>query len=276
MRHGRPAGPPYAAVVAAVLALALGLLLGGCATEDQGDNVDPDLVDATDPPDLGSCRVLTPDDVEQPANATKTVDCSEKHTAQTFLVDDLPASFADSAYDDPAVGKYAYDRCSKAYADFLGADESLVLRTILSWAWFRPSDKAWAQGARWFRCDVVGGTSNSDAYRALPETAKGLLLGRPDDRWMVCATGDVFEQSEKVPCSQDHDWRAVSAIKVGEPADSYPGDQVIAGRTDAFCRTAVQAWLNYPATFKFAYTYFHKAEWDAGNRRSVCWAQTDE
>jgi hypothetical protein len=270
LTHRRAIGSLCAAVLAAALALT------GCSAEDQGGNVDPDQVDATAAPDLGACRMLTPDDVNQPANATKTVDCAEKHTAQTFLVDELPDELDDVDYDDPKIGKYAYEACSKEYAEFLGADESLVLRTILSWAWFRPSESAWDHGARWFRCDVVGGTLTSDSYRPLPESAKGLLLGRPDDRWMVCAKGDEFETSAKVPCAQPHDWRAVTSVKVGQPDDEYPGDEVVAGRTDNFCRTSVLYWLNYPATFDFAYTYFHQAEWDSGNRLSVCWAKTDE
>ena len=35
------------------------------------------------------------------------------------------------------------------------------MRTVLSWAWFRPSEEAWDQGARWYRCDVVGGGDQS-------------------------------------------------------------------------------------------------------------------
>ncbi len=260
----------------AVLVAAMAILAAGCASEPQGENVDPALVDSTEPPEVGTCRMLTPPDVEQPANATRVIDCTEKHTAQTFHVGELPAKFDDAAYDDAAVGEHAYAACSKEFAKFLGADESLVLRTIVSWAWFRPSESAWDEGARWFRCDVVGGTATSETYRPLPETAEGLLLGRPDDRWLVCAAGPVFEQAEKLPCAQEHDWRAVSAIKVGEPEDEYPGDDVVASRTDAFCRSAVQAWLNYPASFEFAYTYFHEAEWHGGNRRSVCWAKTSE
>ena len=273
MTHRRAVAVRLGAVASAVV-LTLGL--AGCGSEPQGGNVDPGLVDSTEPPTLGACRMLEPEDVEQPANATKTVDCSAKHTAQTFHVGELPDSYDDAAYDDEAVGEHAYATCSKKFAEFLGADESLVLRTVVSWAWFRPSEDAWDDGARWFRCDAVGGTPNSEAYRPLPRTVEGLLVGRPRDKWLVCAAGDVFEKAEKLPCSQPHDWRAVSAIKVGEPGDEYPGDSVVASRTDAFCRTAVQAWLSYPATFEFAYTYFHEAEWLAGNRRSVCWAKTTE
>ena len=200
--------------------------------------------------------MLTPADVDQPANATRTVDCNDKHTAETFATGDLPDEFDDVAYDDEAVGEYAYRTCS--------------------WVWFRPSEKAWDDGARWYRCDVVGGNASSEEYRPLPPTAKGLLLGRPDDRWLVCAVGETVAAGEKVPCAQDHDWRAATTIKLGEPEDTYPGDEVVASRTKAFCANSIKAWLNYPARFEYGFTHFHEAEWQAGNRRSVCWAKTSE
>jgi hypothetical protein len=263
--------------VAVAGAFALALVLTGCSSEPQGENVDPDQVDATEIPELGACRMLTPADVEQPANATRTVDCNDKHTAETFAVGELPDQFDEVDYDHGEVGEFAYRTCTQKFEKFLGAaDESLVLRTIVSWAWFRPSEKAWADGARWYRCDAIGGNATSAEYRPLPPTAKGLLLGRPDDRWLVCAVGETVAAGEKVPCAQDHDWRAATTIKLGEPEDDYPGDEVVASRTKAFCANSIKAWLNYPARFEYAYTHFHEAEWQAGNRRSVCWAKTSE
>ncbi len=91
MTHARAA---VAAAFAAVVVLA------GCSSEPQGDNVDPDQVDSTEIPELGACRILTPADVEQPANATRTVDCADKHTAETFAIGELPDEFDDVEYDD--------------------------------------------------------------------------------------------------------------------------------------------------------------------------------
>lgn len=256
--------------------LALVLVVGGCTSESQGRNTDPTQVDSVEPPELGACRVLTPEDVEKPANATRTVACSQRHTAETFAIGPLPEEFDDAEYDDPAVGEYAYATCSEKFAKFIGADESLVLRTYVSWAWFRPSEDAWEDGARWYRCDVVGGTVTSEEYLPLPETAKGLLLGRPDDRWMICARGESVAGGVKVPCSEPHDWRAATTIKLGEPEDPYPGDRLVEVRTRDYCSTSISAWLNYPAEFEFGFTWFHEAEWEAGNRRSVCWAKTSD
>ena len=260
-----------AAWVAVVLGLAL---LGGCGEDPQGSDTDPEQVDAVEAPQLGACRVLTPDDVALPSNATRTVGCSEPHTAQTYAVGELPEEFEDADYDAEGLGEFAYETCSKKFMAFLGADESLVMRTVVSWAWFRPSAKAWEDGARWYRCDVVGGGDQSASYIELPETAEGLLL-KQEDEWMVCVKGPTVN-SPKVPCSEPHDWRAVTTIKLGEKGDDYPGDRLVEVRTRDYCSDSVGAWMSYPVDYDFAYTYFHEAEWDAGNRRSVCWAKTTQ
>ena len=263
---------------AAALAVACALVAAGCGGSD-GDvdpDVDPKQVDSVEQPELGACRVLTPDDVAEPSNATKTVDCAQKHTAETYAVGALPSRYDDVDYDDADLGKYAYKTCSDAFEKFLGADESLVMRTVVSWAWFRPSEKAWDEGARWYRCDVVGGGEESEQFVTLPESAKGLLLGRPKDRWMVCASGPAVAGNAKIPCNRKHTWRAVTTIKVGLDTDDYPGDRLVEVKTKEFCSDSVGAWMNYPVDYDFAYTWFHEAEWEAGNRRSVCWARTNQ
>lgn len=259
------------------LRCALGVLvtaatLSGCA-EKRGDAPSPVSVSA---PERGACRLLTPEDVAQESNETEPLDCAEEHTAETYAVGVLPATFADAGHDDRGVNAFAFERCSKGFKDFLGADDSLAMRTVLSWAWFRPTEEAWEQGARWYRCDVVGGGEQSKDYVALPETAAGLLLGRPDDRWLVCADGDTVAGSVKVPCTEPHTWRAVTTIVLGKPEDSYPGDRVSEVRSRDYCSESVGAWLNYPATYEYGFTWFREAEWESGNRRAVCWAKTSQ
>jgi len=251
-------------------AVALALVASGCS--DNGTEKGPD---AEELPRLGVCRVLTPEDVAKPSNDSDAVDCAESHTAETYAVGSLPDRFDDVAWDSTDLGAFAYKTCATAFMKFIGADESLVMRTVLNWAWFRPTEESWANGARWYRCDVVGGGEQSAAYVDLPPSTEGLLLGRPDDRWLVCATGDAVSNSPKIPCSEKHDWRAVTTIKLGEDEDRFPGDRLVEVRTRDFCSDSVGAWLNYPVTYDFGYTWFHEAEWSAGNRRSVCWAKTD-
>ena len=77
-----------------------------------------------------------------------------------------------------------------------------------------------------------------------------------------------------MPCSEPHTWRAVTTIKLGDEGDPYPGDRLVEVTTRDFCSESVGRWLGYPADYDFGYTWFHEAEWQAGNRRSVCWAKT--
>ena len=99
---------------------------------------------------------------------------------------------------------------------------------------------------------------------------------RRHDLWLVCARGASVAQGEKVPCSEPHTWRAVTTIKVGRDEDPYPGERLVEVRTRDFCSDSVGAWLGYPVDYDFGYTYFHEAEWKAGNRRSICWAKTEK
>jgi hypothetical protein len=262
--------PRLAAPVVALLLAALSACMQGRADRDgEGPGT-------TEPPRLGACRVLAPEDVARPTNASEAVDCAEEHTAETFTVGTFPTDAAAGGVDDSSLGAYIFKTCSKRFREFLGGEESTVMRSTLTWAWFRPSKEAWEQGARWYRCDVVGGGEQSRSFVELPETAKGLLLGRPQDTWMVCADGPTVAGSVKMPCSQPHTWRAVTTIKLGEPGEPYPGDRLVEVRTRDFCSDSVGAWLNYPVDYDFGYTYFHETEWKAGNRRSICWAKTTQ
>jgi hypothetical protein len=230
--------------------------------------------DKTTPPKLGACYNLTPADIEASSNETEPVPCAKPHTAETFAIGTLPDSTGKD-YSSKAHGKWIYARCGKAFEKFLGVDESLAMRIQLSWAWFRPSERGWDKGARWYRCDLVGGPEDAKEYAALPTTAKGLFRARPPEQWLTCAQGETVAEGKRVPCSVAHNWRAVTTIKLGGPDDSYPGDRVSEVRSRDFCSDSVGAWMNYPVDYEFGYTWFHEAEWQAGNRRSICWAKTD-
>ncbi len=264
------------AVALAVTVVLAGLLTGCSDSAGADPDADPDQVDAVEPPAVDECRLLTKEEVAAPTNATRTVACTQQHNAQTYAVGELPDDLDDAGYDDAEVGTFAYETCSGKLRTFLGADESSSLRTVLSWAWFRPSETAWDEGARWYRCDVVGGSEQIADLVPLPASAEGLLQGRPADRWLVCASGASFADAVRHPCDEPHDWRAVTTIKLGEVEDPYPGDRLSEVRSRDYCSRSVQAYLNYPVDFGYAYTWFHEAEWDAGNRRSVCWARTGD
>jgi hypothetical protein len=255
----------------ALLSLLLtALVLTGCSAP----LAKPTAADRTTPPELGACYALTPKDTESPSNTSDPVDCSSAHTAQTFAIGTLPAS-SGTAWRSPGHGTFVFRTCEAAFEKFLGLDQSSAMRVRLSWAWFRPSQKGWDKGARWYRCDLVGGPSDATAYRPLPKDAKGLFRAKPPEQWLTCARGATVAGSTKVACNEQHDWRAVTTIKLGEDKDPYPGDRLVEVRTRDFCSDSVGAWMNYPVDYEYGYTFFHEAEWKAGNRRAVCWAKTN-
>lgn len=219
------------------------------------------------------CRNLTLTDLSARTNSTKPVACTTPHNAQTFLVERFPATVG-TKYDAATVGTFAYQTCSPAFESYLGASDSLVLRIQLSWAWFGPTPDAWKRGARWFRCDVVGAPPDLSSLADIPQNLRNLLINIPSDQWLTCATGTLFSQRTEVSCAQPHTWRAVTAVKLGQPADPYPGDHMSQIRANNYCSDAIAAYFNYADTYEFGYTVFHEAEWKAGNRRAVCWAKT--
>jgi Septum formation len=252
-----------------VILLALGLVAAACSAPAHRETE----ADRVTPPRTGSCRDLSARDVAKPTNATPVIACSGRHTAETFAVGTLPKE-AGSAYGDKRQGRFVYDTCTAGFRDYLGADESLAMRIQLSWAWFGPSERGWRKGARWYRCDVVGGAEGARQLRALPPRVRGLFSAGQPDAWLTCARGTSVATGTKVPCSQAHDWRAISTIKVGQPTDAYPGDRIVQVRSRDLCSEWIGAWSHYPADYDYGYTWFHEAEWSAGNRRSVCWART--
>jgi hypothetical protein len=242
-------------------------LLAACAS---GKETDADRLTA---PKLGACRDLGPADVEKASNGSDIVPCTEDHTAQTFAVGPLPSDTGKS-YRAKGHGTFVFRTCQKALNEFLGVDESLAMRIQLSWAWFRPSEKAWEKGARWYRCDVVGGPVGAKKLRDLPEDARGLFTEESPDAWTTCARGPSVAKSTKVACSEKHDWRAVTTVKVGRADDPYPGDRIVQVRSRDYCAESVLAWLHYPSEYEWGYSWFREAQWLTGNRRSVCWART--
>jgi hypothetical protein len=256
---------PRLAVTALLLLLAA--CTGGAAEEDGPVDVRR--------PELGACRLLTPADINETSNDSAPVDCAKRHTAETFAVGTFPDHVGDEI-DDPALGAHVFEVCERKFRKFLGGNESLVMRAMVTWAWFRPTEEQWDEGARWWRCDVVGGGEESTELVNLPESAAGLLLGRPDDRWMVCVNGPSIAEAAKIPCSRKHTWRAVTTIVLGEEKDPYPGDRLVEVRTRDYCSDSVGAWHNSPVDYDFGFTWYHAAVWKAGNRRSICWARTDQ
>ncbi|WP_245565451.1 septum formation family protein [Nocardioides insulae] len=268
--------PGTRALASVATALLAATLLTACGSSEVPEGADPDLVDAAEVPEAGVCRNLEGQALTAATDATPHVECDEPHNSETYAAGTLPEQFHDLSVASPDLDQWAYQTCTRELRRHLGADESTVMRSVFSWVWYRPSERAWKDGARWYRCDAVAGGPQTSALMDLPTVTGQLLAKKGEDRWMACAQGDSFDAAKAIPCSQDHDWRAVTTIKLGEPDAPYPGDNQAQVTTRDFCSDSVDAWLSYPGDFDFGYTWFGESEWEAGNRRSICWAQTEK
>jgi hypothetical protein len=271
-----------------VLAVTLVLVVTGCtgsgpatpAVSDGAEGPDGDAASTRSngsvraaSPEVGECRRLTAEDVEAPDDDSPTVPCAGPHTAETFAVGEFSGRLAEVAVDDERLSDQVLGSCDRRFRRYVGADASLALRTVLSWAWFRPSAADWDAGARWYRCDLLG--SGVEGLLELEGHARGVLLGRPADRWLLCAAGERVSDAPRVPCDRPHSWRAVTTVVLDDAAAAWPGADRVEARTRDFCSDSVGAWLGYPLDYTFGYTWLGRADWQTGNRRSVCWAETD-
>ena len=134
---------------------------------------------SVEPPAVGDCRLLEPDDIAGSSNDTDPVSCKDAHTARRST---SASSRARTPTGGRTIRRWA-PRCStpatRSFRRFTGADESLAMRTVLSWAWFGPSEAAWEDGARWFRCDVVGGTQDAEGLVGAAEDGEGRPARHP-------------------------------------------------------------------------------------------------
>ena len=169
-------------------------------------------------PSSAPAATSPPQDVAQPANATQTVDCAEKHTAETYAVGDAAGPLRGRRPTTTwTSATFAYKTCSDGFEKFLGADESLVMRTVVSWAWFRPSEKAWDDGARWYRCDVVGGGEQSAEFVRCPRPPRACSSAAPRTAGWSARPVPRSPATARSPATSAHNWRAVTTIKVGRP-----------------------------------------------------------
>src|SRR5262245_54085078 len=126
-------------------------------------------------PDVGACRKLALDDIEPAANDDPAIPCSQAHTAVTYYVADWPERLVSSAASvgDDRLTRYALHACEQHWRRTVGGTEEAWTTSIVSWAWYKPTPDQFADGAHWFRCDLVAGQDTAH-LESLPASVDGL------------------------------------------------------------------------------------------------------
>jgi hypothetical protein len=274
------------AAACAGLALALASCGGGATTpEAKGTGGEPTskskpthTVAPPPEPQVGDCRELSYGDISLYSNESKPQPCSKPHTAFTFAVEELPGdvAFDGVQIENDAVQSAAAEACQNAYVGYIGGGTAERALTRLTVTYFVPKQPGFDAGAHWVRCDIVA-LQSANSLAELPDTLEGFLDGNRTAEYDVCSRGDPSDSgSSLVMCSQDHTYRAVAAIRLGDSKAPYPGEQAALSDGKQQCKDIISDLLGVSGGFTFSWTYPSSSDWSAGQRFGYCWNETDQ
>jgi hypothetical protein len=228
-------------------------------------------------PEVGQCRALSYAEISLFSNDGKPVPCAKEHTAFTFHVAALPGDVAFEGVEikNDAVQDAAAAACQDSYAGFIGGSTATRALARLTVTYFVPDQQSFDAGAQWVRCDVVA-LQSASALAPLPDQLEGYLDGdKALDDYGVCSRGNPSESgSGLVMCSQEHTYRAVAALRLGEADASYPGEKEVLDDGKQQCEELLKEQLGVGGGFTYAWTYPSSQDWAGGQRFGYCWNQS--
>jgi hypothetical protein len=283
MRRLRTAAALAGLAAAAVVLSACGG--GGTTTSPEADTraskpaTDPPTTHAVAPPPapaVGDCRELSYSDISLYSNDAKPADCKKPHTDFTFAVEQLPddVAFDGVKIENDAVQSAAASACQNDFVGYIGGGTDDRALTRLTVTYFVPDQAGFDAGAHWVRCDIVA-LQSDNSLADLPKKLEGFLDGDDTGDYDVCSRGDPSDSaSNLVMCTQDHTYRAVAAIRLGDSTAPYPGEQTTLTQGKQQCSDMIASLLGVGGGFTFSWTYPSASDWSAGQRFGYCWNQT--
>lgn len=270
----------YAASRALGALLAVGLVAAGCTSDPEPE---PGPVEPTPPPtaeppppppEEGACYRLGFEQALAPTSQRKARSCDRPHTAETYAVgrlDTLVDGHLVAVDSDRAQAQVA-EACPAGLSGFVGGDVDALRLSMLRAVWFTPTVEESDAGEDWYRCDVVvvGGPTS---LLKVTGSLEG-VLDRPAGRetYAMCATAPPDAKGfERVPCSEDHSWRAIDVVTFEAKVD-YPGEKAAEERGQAQCENAALDVAPDPLEFDWGYEWPTREQWDLGQQFGRCWA----
>lgn len=225
-------------------------------------------------PAIDECRNLTYADISQYSNATATVPCSKAHTAYTFAVDSLPSavSVAGASIGNKSIQHAASTGCNAAFQSFIGGTDETRELSRLTVTYFLPAQAGFDRGANWVRCDVVA-LLTPKSLAPLPAQLKDFLNGEHAlDDYGLCSEGAPgADLSILVMCKERHQYRALTAIRLGADGDAYPGATKAGTDGQQQCADFITARLGAAGGYTYAWTFPTATDWSSGQRYGYCW-----
>lgn len=226
------------------------------------------------PPDDGACYLLGFQQALAPTSQRKPRPCDRPHTAETYAVGQLD-TLVDGhlvAVDSDRVQAQVAETCPTELPGFVGGDLEALRLSMLRPVWFTPTVEESDAGEDWYRCDVVvvGGASSLVKVTGSLEGVLDEEAGR--DAYAMCATAPPDDRDfERVPCSEDHAWRAIDVVTFEARVD-YPGEEAAEERGQVQCENAALDVAADPLEFDWGYEWPTAEQWEMGQQFGRCWA----
>ena len=221
-------------------------------------------------PLVGACYSYKTAVLTEASTPAPAVDCTAQHTAETYFVGTVPASFGLPSEASKAKILAAGRPCTvRAMNSYLGLQDRELpsrFRTVVLF----PTDDQWAAGERWVRCDVVlqGGLQ----LKAYAGTAAALVAATPAEQFNFCTPQEPNARATAAyPClSPRKNWIKVLDQELGGPGSSFPGTSTVERKTRALCAKQGKKWdgkEKYPGWWAIWPT---QAGWKEGKRSAQC------
>ena len=235
----------------------------------------PPHASAVPVPAVGLCHALSFDEAVAVSAPDTALPCQSSHTSETFAVGTLPTEVDGHllAVDSARALQAAAKACtSTALPAFLGTSTAALRLSLLRAVWFVPSADEASEGARWYRCDVIG--TARGALLAATKSWKGVLAdAQHRSQFGMCGTAAPgAEGFERVACTAKHTWRAIGSVSVASADGAYPGEAVAKAAGRATCKRLGQSAGANPLNYQWGYEWPTQDEWSAGQTYGLCWA----
>ena len=226
-------------------------------------------------PRTGACYRLDRRQLALASNGSRPVPCAALHTTRTVFVGRLGTAARPGPVrvDAPAVRRRLAQACPRRLASYVGGSRETRLLSRLSVVWFSPTLAQADDGARWFRCDLIGFDRADDLY-PLPRSGdlRG-VLARPGAlrTFGLCGTAAPGSRGfERVICARRHAWRAFSVVDL-PGGGAYPGRDAVRSAGAGTCKDRARAEAGGSLTFRYGWEWPTREQWTGGQHYGYCW-----
>ena len=273
-----PAGRRLAAAAAVVALLGpLAACTGDEATPAAEKPKEPTASQTTAPeppapPEVGACYDLPFEAAVAPTTELPPVACRQPHTTETVAVGTIDAVVDGHllAVDSEHVQAQVASTCPQRLIRYLGGTPRNLRLSMIRPVWFTPTVEQSDEGADWFRCDAVV-LAGAEELSEVRGSLRGVLRRAPRAQYAMCGTAAPDAKDfERVPCSEEHSWRAIDVVAFD--GNRYPGEKKVRAAGRAQCEDAGAEVAEDPLDFRWGYEWPTEEQWQMGQRFGRCWA----